>query len=144
SGNAAALDVLVSNTSTSVAAAMVTNAGAGLSFVINDDGTTTDTSPFVIDASGNVGIGVSAVSGAKLQVAGGGIKLDNNQSLIWRNGANSADISALAVNASNNLVVQNVSAFQSTVAFQADTINNRTTNMVVGTTTAHSLSFHSN
>lgn len=35
----------------------VTNSGTGLSFRVNDDGTTTDSTPFVVDASGNVGIG---------------------------------------------------------------------------------------
>lgn len=144
SGSAAGLNVLVSNTSTNISAAMVTNAGSGLSLVINDDGTTTDSSPFVIDAGGNVGIGTSSISGAKLHVAGGGIKLDNTQGLIWRNAANSADINAIAVNSSNNLVIQNVSAFHSTVNFLSDNILNRTGNMVVGTTTAHSLSLHTN
>ncbi|MEI6327492.1 MAG: VCBS repeat-containing protein, partial [Candidatus Roizmanbacteria bacterium] len=37
----------------------VTNSGSGLSFRVNDD-TTSDTTPFVIDASGNVGIGTAA------------------------------------------------------------------------------------
>jgi hypothetical protein len=39
----------------------VTNTGTGNSFVVNDQ--TADTSPFVIDASGNVGIGTSAPAG---------------------------------------------------------------------------------
>jgi hypothetical protein len=39
---------------------MITNAGTGSSLRVNDDGTDTDPSPFVIDASGNVGIGTTA------------------------------------------------------------------------------------
>ncbi len=45
----------------------ITNAGTGLTFRANDDGTYTDSTPFVIDASGNVGIG-TASPGAKLDV----------------------------------------------------------------------------
>lgn len=47
----------------------VTNSGTGLSLRVNDDGTLTDSTPFVIDASGNVGIGVAAPA-SKLDVAG--------------------------------------------------------------------------
>ncbi len=62
SGNAAALDVQATGATTTVPAAMITNAGSGLSLVVNDNGSTTDTTPFVIDASGNVGIGVASPS----------------------------------------------------------------------------------
>jgi hypothetical protein len=40
----------------------VTNGGTGSSFVVNDDGTYTDTSAFLIDSAGNVGIGQSTAS----------------------------------------------------------------------------------
>ncbi len=53
-----------SNTGT---AAIVTNLGAGLSFRVNDETGDADTSPFVIDASGNVGIGVTSPT-SKLHV----------------------------------------------------------------------------
>ena len=49
---------------------MVTNAGAGLSLRVNDDGNDTDTTPFVINATGNVGIGTTA-PGNKLTISGG-------------------------------------------------------------------------
>jgi trimeric autotransporter adhesin len=49
---------------------MITNAGTGNSLRVNDDGTDTDTSPFVIDANGRVGIGTTAPSGP-LDVRGG-------------------------------------------------------------------------
>lgn len=143
-GDAAALNILVSNSSTSIAAAMITNGGSGLSFRINDDGTTSDSTPFVVDAAGNVGIGTASPAGGKLHVAGGGIKLDNAQSLIWRNAANSADINAINLNSSNNLIIQNVNNFQSAVTFLVDTINNRTGNMTIGTTGANSLTLQTN
>ncbi|MGE0637449.1 MAG: tail fiber domain-containing protein [Bacteroidia bacterium] len=55
---------------------MVTNAGAATStsFRVNDDGTDTDASPFIIDATGNVGVGTSA-AGAKLSVSSNGTVL---------------------------------------------------------------------
>jgi len=49
---------------------MLTNAGTGSSFRVNDDGTDTDTTPFVVDASGNVGIG-TATPGAMLDFGAG-------------------------------------------------------------------------
>ena len=48
---------------------MLTNAGTGNAMRVNDDGTDTDTTPFVIDASGQVGIGTTVPSTA-LHVAG--------------------------------------------------------------------------
>jgi hypothetical protein len=46
----------------------ITNTGAGNSFIVEDE-TSTDTTPFVIDAAGNVGIGTTPVY--KLDVRGG-------------------------------------------------------------------------
>lgn len=40
----------------------ISNAGTGLSLRINDDGSTTDPTPFVIDAAGNVGVGTASPS----------------------------------------------------------------------------------
>jgi hypothetical protein len=58
---------------------LFTNGGTGTSFRVNDDGTDTDTTPFIIDAAGNVGIGVtnpatplSVGSTSQFQVAGTG------------------------------------------------------------------------
>jgi len=56
SGNSA-FDLNISNASATIPAMMITNAGSSYALRINDDGTTTDTTPFVVDASGNVGIG---------------------------------------------------------------------------------------
>jgi len=62
--------VNVRNASTATADCFsITNNGSGRSFVVNDSNG--DTSPFVVDASGNVGIGTSAPSD-KLQVVGAG------------------------------------------------------------------------
>jgi hypothetical protein len=47
----------------------VTNAGTGDSFLV-EDSASTDSTPFVIDATGNVGIGLSTPTIAKLQVRG--------------------------------------------------------------------------
>ncbi len=49
----------------------VTSAQTGtnaLAFRVNDDGTYTDSSPFIIDKSGNLGIGVTSVSSGRLNI----------------------------------------------------------------------------
>lgn len=48
----------------------ITQAGTANAFRVNDDGTFSDTTPFVVDASGNVGIGTAA-PGYKTQIIGG-------------------------------------------------------------------------
>jgi hypothetical protein len=53
----------------------IQNNGTGNSFVVND--VASDTSPFVIDASGNVGIGGN-VTGAKLEVNSGRVTFTSN------------------------------------------------------------------
>jgi len=62
--NAANTGTLFKSTVSGAASAavplMITNAGTGLSLRVNDDGTDTDTTPVVVDASGNVGIGTTA------------------------------------------------------------------------------------
>jgi hypothetical protein len=60
----AALDVQA----TTGVAMRITNTGTGNSFLVED--ASPDTSPFVIDASGNVGIGLTSVTLAKLEVIG--------------------------------------------------------------------------
>jgi pantothenate kinase len=55
-------------TSGSTDAVRITNTGTGNSFVVEDD-TNPDTSPFVIDAAGRVGIGVSTTA-SKMEVLG--------------------------------------------------------------------------
>lgn len=81
SGNNAAntgtvLKVVNNGTNNSGASLMVTNAGtnASASFRVNDDGTDTDSSPFFISGTGNVGVGNAAPS-QKLQVTDGNIEL---------------------------------------------------------------------
>jgi hypothetical protein len=59
----AATDILVSGSMV----LSITNTGSGNSLVVND--AASDTTPFVIDASGNVGVGITA-PGAKLSVSG--------------------------------------------------------------------------
>ncbi|MEK9150426.1 MAG: tail fiber domain-containing protein, partial [Candidatus Desantisbacteria bacterium] len=62
------LAITQSYASNSGAALNVTTAGTGLALRINDDGTLTDTTPFVVDAGGQVGIGTTT-PGAKLHIA---------------------------------------------------------------------------
>ncbi|MGH8500851.1 MAG: tail fiber domain-containing protein, partial [Methylococcales bacterium] len=59
----------VSGTSAATVPIMATNAGTGLSLRVNDDGTDTDSTPFAITATGNVGIGDDSPT-AKLHVVG--------------------------------------------------------------------------
>ena len=70
-----------------VTVGMISNAGTGLSFRVNDNGTDTDPSPFVVDAAGNVGIGMTTPSRAVLEVSG----MVGNCSAIF--GTNSSGIS---------------------------------------------------
>lgn len=63
------LDIAQNYTSNTGAALNITTAGTGLALRVNDDGTLTDSTPFVVDASGNVGIGLTAPS-TTLHVAG--------------------------------------------------------------------------
>ena len=69
--NAANTGTLFKSTVSGAASAavplMITNAGTGLSLRVNDDGTDTDTTPVVVDASGSVGIGTVS-PGAKLDI----------------------------------------------------------------------------
>ncbi|HEY8191493.1 MAG TPA: hypothetical protein VIG74_03635, partial [Alphaproteobacteria bacterium] len=65
SGNNAAntgtvLKATVSGASSAAVPLMATNLGAGLSLRVNDQTGDADTTPFVVDASGNVGVGTSA------------------------------------------------------------------------------------
>ena len=49
---------------------VIIQSGTGDAFRVNDDGTDTDSTPFVINSGGSVGIGVSNPSTFKVQVAG--------------------------------------------------------------------------
>ncbi len=59
----------VSGASSAAVPMMVTNAGTGISFRVNDDGTDTDSTPFVVSNAGSVGINMSNPSVA-LDVTG--------------------------------------------------------------------------
>lgn len=82
SGNNAAnagsvLKVTNSGTLNTGVAMMITNAAAGKSFRVNDDGTDTDVSPFVIDNTGNVGVGLETPV-SKFDVRDGDLTLSNS------------------------------------------------------------------
>lgn len=61
-------------------ALMVNNAGTGKSFRVNDDGTETDATPFVVDADGKVGIGTATPS-QKMELKDGNLFLSNTEGL---------------------------------------------------------------
>ncbi|MCC7305380.1 MAG: hypothetical protein IT558_03865, partial [Alphaproteobacteria bacterium] len=56
---------------------MVTNLGNAISFRVNDATSDTDTTPFVVDAAGNVGIGIASPQG-RLNIETGDIVLTDN------------------------------------------------------------------
>jgi hypothetical protein len=58
----------LSNTGSTNPAVVIENRGTGNSFVVNDE--PSDTSPFIIDASGAVGIGRQPTAGFRLDLAG--------------------------------------------------------------------------
>lgn len=78
SGWAGALLVQLSNTGSTMPAVGIVNAGGYPSLYITDDGTQTDSTPFVVDASGNVGIGTSAPSSG-LHIAQNGVSLNRRR-----------------------------------------------------------------
>lgn len=80
----------------------VTQTGAGLSILV-EDSANPDSSPFAVDTSGNVGIGVLAPA-TKLQVVGGQILLDNGQFYGIKTSLGATN-SVLALDASNNLLI---------------------------------------
>jgi hypothetical protein len=66
----------------SVPALKITNTGSGASLLV-EDAASTDTTPFVIDASGNVGIGTTApTAGNKLQVDRGSVYVSSGDLLV--------------------------------------------------------------
>jgi hypothetical protein len=95
SATGAVTDLTTTGTSSAAIPLRVNNAGTGLSFRVNDDGTTTDTTPFSIDASGNTGIG-TATPAMKLDVADA-IKIGSSQF-----GCITATKGAIRYNSTNN------------------------------------------
>lgn len=78
SNNTGTLFRVGSAASNAVTTAMITNLGTGSSFRVNDETGDTDSSPFIIDSSGNVGIGTITPE-YKLQVNGGTLKGINSK-----------------------------------------------------------------
>jgi hypothetical protein len=106
-GNAAALDINVSNASTSVPAMMISNAGSSFALRVNDDGTTTDTTPFVVDASGNVGVGTTSVTAGKLQVVGTVRSADGSRTAVTYGFSSEGGDTGMYLVSDNNLAFAN-------------------------------------
>lgn len=71
------LKVTNSGTLNTGVALMITNAAAGKSFRVNDDGTDSDASPFIIDNTGNIGVGLETPA-SKFDVRNGDLTLSNS------------------------------------------------------------------
>ena len=84
----------------------ITHQGSGDSFIVEDQAST-DTTPFVIDANGNVGIGITSVTAAKLDVqvsSGTGVRITNTGTgncLLVEDAA--GDIAPFVINADGNV-----------------------------------------
>ena len=81
---------------------VINGTGSGNIFTVNDE--LSDSSPFVIDASGNVGIGTSA-PGAKLDIAGTSSTISNNSGDITITADESVVIKADDTNSDNILEI---------------------------------------
>lgn len=88
-----------------------TNTAAGNTYIVRGDGTRAVT---LSGASGNVGINTNEPS-QRLTVSGGGIKLDNNQAILWRDQANTLDHSVILYNTENKLLLRPGAADQVTI-----------------------------
>lgn len=71
------LKVTNSGTLNTGVAMMINNAATGNSFRVNDDGTDTDASPFIINNSGNIGVGLETPS-SKFDIRDGNLTLSNS------------------------------------------------------------------
>jgi hypothetical protein len=64
------LKATVAGISSAAVPLLITNGGTGMSFRVNDNGSDSDTTPFVVDSAGNVGIGTTNPTGT-LEAVGG-------------------------------------------------------------------------
>lgn len=75
-GTGAGITVDLNNTSSTAAAVRITNLGTGDCLKV-EDSATPDSTPFVINAAGRIGVGLAADSVAAINLDSGGIKLNN-------------------------------------------------------------------
>jgi hypothetical protein len=78
----------------------ITQGGTGLALRINDDGTYADSTPFVVDAGGNVGIGT-----ASPQQVGNGLTMLNSTWMSAVDSASTGYVNMFQVNSSNQIQV---------------------------------------
>lgn len=88
-------------------------------------GTSTNPILFIDNTNARVGVGTTAPT-QKLQVSGGGIRLDNSQFLLWRNATNSVDINSIFLDANNDLQIGTAAnSVQMPVSLKVNQITNR-------------------
>jgi hypothetical protein len=100
---------------------MVTNLGTGASFRVNDETGDADTTPFIVDNAGNVGIGLTNPT-SKLQIGGASSTISNDTGDIVLNAA-SGNISLSGgnlTNATNGLFSGSLGVGTATPIFQTE------------------------
>lgn len=75
-GTGSGISVDLNNTSSVATAVRITNLGTGDCLKV-EDSTTPDATPFAINATGRVGVGVAADAAAAINIDSGGLKLNN-------------------------------------------------------------------
>jgi hypothetical protein len=108
-------------TSSAAVPLMVTNLGTGDSFRVNDETGDTDSTPFVIDNSGNVGIGLSDPT-SKLQIGGASSTISNDTGDIVIDSA-SGNVSLSGdnlINVNDGLFAGNLGVGTTTPIFQTE------------------------
>ncbi len=116
------LSLTQSYTSATGETLLVTNAGTGASLRVNDDGTESDSSPFIIDASGSVGIG-DATPAALLTVGSSDAFQVNNTGDIQTTGTLTVNGNTTIGNANTDTLTINAGSSGTGILFADDSFN---------------------